>query len=460
MQAGAARGVEPARGVLGHDRSVVMLDGTGRVVGWDAAAERLMGYAATEARGLSLETFFPPEEVAAGLPSSHLAAAAATGQCEHEGWRLRKDGTRFWGQVALTAVFDDAGQVRGFAEVTRDATVRHEAEQALQDSRQHVEALEALVRDSAIVMLDADGLIVSWNDGAHRLTGHAERDVVGNPFTVLFPAEDVAAEVPGQLLAEASSAGRAQFRGWRRRKDGSRFWGSVDVTAVFDDAGRLRAFGTVTRDAGGPPPSEAPAELRGEDLRRAVDDALTHAVVLLDPTGRVTGWNAGAEQLTGYSAEEAYDRPSDFLYLPEDVASGTAARQLAEAATAGHVEYEGWRRRKDGSRFWADTVLTAVRDEDGEVRGFGKVTRDATPRRLAEQAVHDSEEHVRLLMAGIATHAIVCWTPRGSSSAGAPGRRRSRATPPQRCSATRSPCSTQPRTWRTACRSSTSPSPS
>ncbi len=399
------------RGVA--DSCVLMLDPDGRVVGWNAGARRLTGHTAEAGRSLFLDDFYLPESVAAGEPASHLAEAVSHGQCRHEGWRRRRDGSRFWGEVLLTAVVDEAGQVRGFGEVTRDATVRREAQQALQDSEDHFHVLEASVRGAAIVMLDAAGTVVSWNSGAHRLTGYEDREVVAQPFAPLFAAEDAAAGVPGRLLQEAAASGQAEHRGWRVRKDGTRFWGAIDITAIFDDAGHVLGYGTVTRDVGGPPHPDEPRTLRPEDLRRAVEGAVTHAVVLLDPTGVVTGWNAGAEQITGYPAEEVCDQRFDFLYLAAEIASGAPQQHLAEAAAAGHLEYEGWRRRKDGNRFWADTVLTAVLGEHGEVRGFGKVMRDASVRKLAEQAVRDREQRVRLLEAGVGPHAIVMLDPAG-----------------------------------------------
>ncbi len=395
--------------------AIVMLDPTGAVVGWNSGAELIKGYRPAEVLGRSFEVFYPQEEVDAGWPSRHLAEAVSAGHVEYEGWRLRKDGSRFWADVVLTAIFDDDGSVRGFGKVTRDATARRNAEQALRDSEEHFRSLVASVRDYAIVMLDPHGQIVSWNAGAERITGYDADEVMGCPFGQFAPDEERVNGGPARQLAEAVRLGHLEFEGWRLRKDGSRFWATVVLTALRDHDGGLRGIGSVTRVTPHPtPPPPPPSQSTTDGLGPLRDSVLSHAIVMLDDSGRVTAWNAGAERITGYSADEVHGSPLSLFYLADEIERGQPARHLAEAELLGQVDYEGWRVRKDGTRFWADVVLTSVRDADGTVRGFGKVTRDATKRRSAEEALRRRREEIELLVASVRDHAIVMLDPTGA----------------------------------------------
>jgi diguanylate cyclase (GGDEF)-like protein/PAS domain S-box-containing protein len=254
--------------------------------------------------------------------------------------------------------------------------------------------LVASVVDYAIVMLDPAGRVVSWNAGAERIKGYREDDILGRSFEAFYSTADVESGVPARHLAEAAKAGHLQYEGWRVRRDGSRFWADVVITALFDEQGRLRGFGKVTRDATERRNAQQKLQNSEERFRLLVENVRDYAIVMLDQAGRVVGWNAGAQHVKGYRAEDILGRSFEAFYTPEDVLAGTPARHLAGAASAGHLQYEGWRVRGDGTRFWADVVITALFDSYGQLRGFGKVTRDVTARRAAEQelvhrSVHD-----------------------------------------------------------------------
>ncbi|HEX7239820.1 MAG TPA: PAS domain S-box protein, partial [Longimicrobiaceae bacterium] len=129
-----------------------------------------------------------------------------------------------------------------------------------------------------------------------------------------------------------------------------------------------------------------------------VSQVRDYAILMLDSAGRVVSWNAGARNIKGYEADEIIGRSFEVFYAAEDRERGLPGRHLADAAAAGSLRYEGWRLRKDGSRFWADVVITAIHDDEGRLRGFGKVTRDVTERRKAEEALRESEERYRTLI--------------------------------------------------------------
>ncbi len=230
------------------DYAIIALDADGVIDSWNLGAERVKGYTADEALGQSFSMFYTEGDRRAGLPGRLLARARSDGRVEHRGWRVRKDGTRFWGDVVITALHDDTGKHTGFAKVTRDLTDQHRLEEALRASEERFRLLVSQVQDYAIIALDPDGVIQTWNLGAEHLKGYTAEEAVGRHFSMFYPAEDRAAGVPDRLLAHARAAGRVESGGWRVRKDGTRFWGDVVITALHDDEGRLTGYAKVTRD--------------------------------------------------------------------------------------------------------------------------------------------------------------------------------------------------------------------
>ncbi|MEU7785258.1 PAS domain S-box protein [Amycolatopsis sp. NPDC049159] len=245
------------------------------------------------------------------------------------------------------------------------------------------------VLDYAIFMLDRQGRISSWNAGAERIKGYRAEEIIGQHFSVFYPPEDVAAGKPAKELEVAAAEGRLEDEGWRIREDGTRFWANVMITALYDDRGELKGFGKVTRDVSDRRAAEVALRESEERFRLLVQSVVDYAIFVLDPQGRISSWNAGAERIKGYRAEEIIGQHFSVFYPAEDVAAGKPAWELEVAAAEGRLEDEGWRVRKDGTRFWANVVITALLDDRGRLQGFGKVTRDMTERRNAEQALRD-----------------------------------------------------------------------
>ena len=254
------------------------------------------------------------------------------------------------------------------------------------------------VRDYAILMLDPEGRVLTWNRGAEAIKGYRAGEIIGKPFSRFYPPEDVQAHKPERALEAATRDGRIEDEGWRIRKDGSRFWADVVITAVRDAQGRLRGFVKVTRDLTERRRMEEKLRRSEERSRQLVDSVRDYAILLLDTEGRVLSWNSGAQRIKGYRAEEILGEHFSRFFTPEEAAAGVPAHHLQQAASEGQYEDEGWRVRKDGSRFWANAVLTAVRDERGTLTGFAKVTRDLTEQRQAEDALRAAEEYARLIV--------------------------------------------------------------
>jgi PAS domain S-box-containing protein len=230
------------------DYGIFMLDTTGRVASWNAGAARMKGYTAPEILGKHFSVFYPPEVLASGKCEMELATAAEHGRSEEEGWRLRKDGSRFWANVVITAVRGADGRLLGFGKVTRDLTERRRAEQELRRSEERLRLLIASVKDYAIFILDPTGHVATWNPGAERLKGYSANDIIGQHFSRFYPAEDIRAGKCEMELEGAQKVGRFEDEGWRVRKDGTQFWANVVITPIRDDSGSLVGFAKVTRD--------------------------------------------------------------------------------------------------------------------------------------------------------------------------------------------------------------------
>nr|WP_237489157.1 PAS domain-containing sensor histidine kinase [Tsuneonella aeria] len=230
------------------DYAIYMLDPGGTVRSWNTGAQRLKGYEPSEIIGEHFSRFYTQKDSSAGAPQAALAAALAEGRFEAEGWRVRKDGSRFWANVIIQAIRDERGDHVGFAKITRDLTERRSAEEALRRSEERFRMLVQGVTDYAIYMLDTAGNVASWNAGAERFKGYSESEIVGEHFSRFYTDEDRAAGIPATALETASAEGRFEAEGWRVRKDGTRFWASVVIDRIVNDQSELLGFTKVTRD--------------------------------------------------------------------------------------------------------------------------------------------------------------------------------------------------------------------
>ncbi len=360
------------------DYAIFMLDLQGRISSWNVGAERIKGYKAGEVLGKPFMIFYRPEDVDAGKPQQELAVARERGRSEAQGWRVRKDGSRFWANVVITALRDDSGNVTGFAKVTRDVTERREAEEKLRLSEERFRLLIERVQDYAIYMLDPQGRVASWNSGAERIKGYPAEEIIGKDISIFYTPESIARGEPRHSLHVAAAEGRHEVQGWRVRKDGSRFWADVVVTALQDDQGNLRGFTKVTRDV--------TRKKLAEERFRVVVEGAPSAMIMVNREGKIVLVNAQAERLFGYERDELLGHSVENL-VPQRLRArhpghrgSFFADPQARAMGAGRDLYG---LKKDGSEIPVEIGLNPIKTEEGDFVLAAIV--DITERKRAEE---------------------------------------------------------------------------
>jgi len=248
------------------------------------------------------------------------------------------------------------------------------------------------VTDYAIYMLDIDGIVTSWNAGARRFKGYESAEIIGSHFSQFYTEGDRAAGLPQQALNIAAREGNFEGEGWRVRKDGTQFWAQVVIDPIRTSTGELVGYAKITRDLTERKIAEETLRRSQEQFRLLVQSVTDYAIYMLDPTGRITSWNQGAQRIKGYTPDEIIGSHFSRFYTPEDARTGEPARALQTALAEGRYEKEGWRVRKDGTRFWASVVIDPIRQDDGELLGYAKVTRDITAQLESRIALEKARE--------------------------------------------------------------------
>jgi PAS domain S-box-containing protein len=248
------------------------------------------------------------------------------------------------------------------------------------------------VKDYAIFLLDVNGHVVTWNTGAERIKGYKPDEIIGQHFSVFYPPELVASKHPQHELEVAAAEGSYEEEGQRIRKDGSKFWAAVTITALKNKNGQVTGYAKITRDITEKKIIEQELRESEERLRLLIEAVKDYAIFMVDLEGHILSWNSGAHRLNGYSAAEVIGKPLDIFYTEDALAQGYPQCELEAARKQGYYEEEGIRKRKDGTTYWANVILTPLYDSDGHLRGFAKVTRDITERKLAEEQLKNAHD--------------------------------------------------------------------
>lgn len=264
------------------------------------------------------------------------------------------------------------------------------------------------LEDYALILLNAEGTIVSWNRGAERMKGYTEAEVQGKNFEIFYTLEDRSAGLPAKLLEEAKQKGRTQTENWHLDKFDDKFWAKIIITAVHDQDGNTIGFVKITRDLSERVAAEKTIKDYENDLRELahrsqrmrnvyqlfISELKDYAVIMLDENGVIIDWNKGAEKIKGYSYEEIIGKHFSVFYPLEDRNMMLPETLLTNATKEGRVEHEGWRMKKDGSKFWGNVVITAVYNKDGRLTNFVKITRDRTQTMMTESALRTRIEEL------------------------------------------------------------------
>lgn len=397
------------------DYAILLLDVQGNILNWNRGAELIKGFSAKEAIGQNFSIFYTAEDRKNGLHNMLLTQAMVNGRASDEGWRLKKDGGKFWGSVVITALHDEQNNIIGFSKLTRDLTQRKAAEELqqrnamdlqykneeLRRSEERYHQMIAEIEDYAIILLDPEGKILNWNKGAQNIKGYRAQEILGRNFSLFYLQEDIAKGLPKKLISLAKAHGKANHEGWRVKKDGTTFWGSITITALHDHNQNIIGYSKVTRDLTDRKKAEErqqryAAELETQNVKlqrseeryhRMIAEVEDYAIILLDVEGNILNWNKGAEKIKGYQEDEIIGENFRKFYLPEDRERGLPEQLLSDARANNKANHEGWRLRRDGSRFWGSIVITALHNDMGDVTGFSKVTRDLTQKKQAEDMI-------------------------------------------------------------------------
>ncbi|TAN64665.1 MAG: PAS domain S-box protein [Methylobacter sp.] len=368
------------------------------------AAERMFGYSAAELIGQSFSMLIPEldrDQQKASLEYYSASDEARAIGLGREVVGRRKDGGLFPLEIAVSEMW--LGGQRYFTGILRDITARKEAENALLKAG----ALQNAIFNSAnfsSIATDATGVIQIFNVGAECMLGYAATEVmnkitpadISDPQELIARAKTLSVELettitPGfeALVFKASRGIEDIYELSYIRKDGSRFPAVVSVTALRDAQNIIIGYLLIGTDNTARKQAEEQLRWTEESFRLMVESVSDYAIVMLDPEGRVMSWNSGVQRIKGYCAEEIIGQHFSRFYLRKDIENGKPQQDLDIATAKGRFEDEGWRVRNNGSAFWANVVFTAIRDQDGNLRGFAKLTQDLTERKRLDLALKD-----------------------------------------------------------------------
>jgi PAS domain S-box-containing protein len=375
-----------------RDHAIFHVSVDGLVETWNTAAGHIKGYKAQDIIGRHISCFYPPEDVAAGRPGQALAMARRDGRCEENGWRMRRDGSRFWANVVFSALYDDAGVLRGFAKITRDLTDRRR----LEEERQRL--VMAIEQSPVSVVITApDGMIEYVNPAFTRVTGYSLDEAVGQNPRILKSGETSFAEYRAMwddLAAGKDWAGLFH----NKRKDGALYWERAQISPVIDNEGRIANYIAIKEDITARIDAEQAIHRLNRQLKDILAAASEVAVVATDQDGIVTLFNRGAERMLGYDSQDVVCKQSPLLFHAEDEVRARGLELTAElgmpvegvrvlvekAERDGHELREWTYVRRDGRRLTVSLAVTPVRSEDGRITGYLGVAQDITDRKKAE----------------------------------------------------------------------------
>ncbi len=230
------------------DYAILLMDSQGTIQDWNEGATRMFGFHKAEVLGKSTAMLLPTVEIPGDNPEQEFETALGEGCAVKDGWNIRRDGTRFWAASRVYPLLQASGEPAGLIKIVRDSSVERTTSEAISESAREMDFILGNLKDHAIFLIDAKGVIRSWNTGSERVFGYKDSEAIGQPFATIFTPEDVQAGIPQRELSTAQSEGKAEDERWHERKDKSRFWASGAVVPLQGAAGEPR-YVKVVRDA-------------------------------------------------------------------------------------------------------------------------------------------------------------------------------------------------------------------
>ncbi|MFN2516928.1 MAG: PAS domain S-box protein [Pyrinomonadaceae bacterium] len=376
--------------------AIYVQDLRGNYISVNRAAERLSGYTRDEILGRHFSQFVAPEHLEE-VRNKICTKLEGQTETEYELEIIAKDGRHIPVELNSNLIIKN-GVAVGIQGTARDITERKHAAESLRNAKEKLQTIFDAA-PIAILGLDLKGRITSWSASAERMFGWKAEQTLGQ-LCPTVPVDGLADfdEMIERVLRDGPQIGMIYDR---QKKTGERIRASISSAPLFDDTGTANGVMAILEDITERQRAEQMLRESEERFRQLVEDVRDYAIFMLDPDGNIESWNEGAKRINGYTQQEIIGKNFSCFYPPEDIQSGKPAQELKVAMSEGRSEDEGWRVRKDGSRFWANTVVTALCDESGNLRGFSKLTRDVTDRRRVEAALRQSEEQYRELVENI-----------------------------------------------------------
>ncbi len=369
--------------------AIITVDHAGRIVLVNSQTDKMFGYRREELLGQPIELLLPGrfQEIHVAHRTNYGRAPSTRPMGVELGlWGRRKDGAEFPVEVSLSPAQTENGIL--IVSIIRDITLRKRADESLKEQATRLQEQANLIElaHDTIIVRDLESRITYWNHGAEETYGWTEGEALGQiTHTLLrtrFP--ESLEQVQSQLLNQ----GRWEGELVHTAQDGQHIVVASRQVLQRDEQGQPRAILEINRDITERKRAEEQLRLSEERFRTLVEQVHDYAIFGVDPQGHVVSWNDGAERLNLYRAQEIIGKHYSVFFTPEDVRRGKPERELREAAATGHYEEEALRVRKDGTQYWADIVMTALRDPQGDLRGFSKVIRDITARKETQEQIH------------------------------------------------------------------------